>query len=83
MSIGFIVLSTLGIVVFFHGGVDRPVGGVFIGLTLVYVSEFLATFNVPVAERALGFFRLGTGAWLMYLTWAVALNFTSGYNLPV
>ena len=83
MSIAFTVISTLGIVVFFHNGVDRPVGGVFIGLTLVYVSEFFATFKVPVAERALGFFRLGTGGWLLYLTWAVALNFTSGYHLPV
>jgi hypothetical protein len=83
MSIAFIIISTLGIVVFFHNGVDRPVGGVFIGLTLVYISEFFATFKFPVAERALGFFRLGTGGWLMYLTWAVALNFTSGYHLPV
>jgi hypothetical protein len=83
VSIAFLVISTLGIVVFFHNGADRPVGGVFIGLALVYISEFLATFKLPGAERALGFFRLGTGGWLMYLTWAVALNFTSGYHLPV
>jgi hypothetical protein len=28
-------------------------------------------------ERATGFFRLGTGLWLMYLVFAVALNFIS------
>jgi hypothetical protein len=33
------------------------------------------------ATRALGVFRLLTGAWLIYLTWAAALNFASGFNL--
>jgi hypothetical protein len=36
-----------------------------------------------VGERALGFSRLLTGAWLMYLTFAVTLNTTSGFHLPV
>jgi hypothetical protein len=49
----------------------------------VYVSEFFASLRVPVGERVLGFFHLGTGLWLMYLTFAVTLNFTSGYTLPV
>jgi hypothetical protein len=30
-----------------------------------------------------GFFRLGTGLWLMYLVFAVALNFILGYTLPL
>jgi hypothetical protein len=34
-------------------------------------------------ERGLGFFRIGTGLWLMYLTFAVALNFVLDYNLPL
>ena len=34
-------------------------------------------------ERALGFFHLGTGLWLMYLTWATVLNIASGYHLPL
>lgn len=103
MSVAFTNISALGIVVFFHNH-DNPVGGLFIGLTCIYVSEFFASLLVrttpppvgaaPVigpptektplgrlAERALGFFHLGTGFWLMYLTWAVVLN--CGYSLPV
>lgn len=34
-------------------------------------------------ERALGFFHLGTGFWLMYLVFAVALNFVLKYTLPL
>jgi hypothetical protein len=34
-------------------------------------------------ERALGFSRLVTGAWLMYLTFAATLNTTSGTHLPL
>jgi hypothetical protein len=34
-------------------------------------------------ERALGFSRLVTGAWLMYLTFAATLNATSGTHLPL
>jgi hypothetical protein len=83
MCVAFTALSALGIVVFFHQGVDRPVGGVFIGLAAVYVSEFFATIGVPRAEKVLGFFRLGTAGWLMYLTWAVTLNFAAGYHLTV
>jgi hypothetical protein len=59
------------------------VAGLFIGLMCVYVSEFFASLRVPIGERALGFFHLGTGLWLMYLTFAVTLNFTSGYTLPI
>lgn len=33
--------------------------------------------------RALGVFHLLTGAWLLYLTWAVTLNFASGFKLWV
>ena len=36
-----------------------------------------------VAVRALGFFRLGTGFWLMYLVFAVTLNFVLRYTLPL
>jgi hypothetical protein len=34
-----------------------------------------------MGERALGFFHLITGGWLMYLTFAVTLNLTSGTHL--
>jgi hypothetical protein len=88
MTVAFLLISILGVVVFFKAG-DDPVGGLFIGLACVYVSEFFATLGPDVprlsgpGERALGFFHLGTGLWLMYLVWAVALNFILKYTLPV
>ena len=33
-----------------------------------------------LGERVLGIFRIGTGLWLMYLTFAAALNFILNYN---
>jgi hypothetical protein len=52
MAVPFTVLSALGIVVFFKAG-DWPVGLVFVGLTAVYVSEFLASmFMLPRARLA-------------------------------
>ena len=88
MSIAFLIISVLGIIVFFHAG-DHPVGGLFIGLTGVYVGEFLANLagDAPrlsaSGQRLLGIFHIGTGLWLMYLTYAVGLNFAAGYNLPL
>lgn len=88
MAVAFTLISILGIIVFFKVG-DSPVGGVFIGLTCVYVADFFASLgqDFPAvgrgAERALGFFRIGTGFWLMYLTFAVALNYVLGYTLPL
>jgi hypothetical protein len=64
-----VLLSILGIIVFF-GVHDAPVAGVFIGLTCVYLTEFFASLKPDrpaigaMAERALGFFRIGTGFWL-------------------
>lgn len=87
MAIGFLLLSILGIVAFFGSG-DAPVGGLFIGLTGVYVGEFLVSLAPAVerigrfGERFLGFFHLGTGLWLMYLMWAVVLDFVLKYTLP-
>jgi hypothetical protein len=95
MSIGFTIISVLGMVVFF--GADAwPVGLLFAGLTAVYVTEFFA--SVPLGgnrasstgrgkllalgEKGLGFFHIATGIWLMYLTFATTLNITSGYKLP-
>lgn len=84
MCIAYTVISALGVVVFFnHASADYPVGGLFIGLTLIYISDFFASFGVPLGERALGFLHLGTGLWLMYLTFATALNFSSGFHLTL
>ncbi len=109
MAVSFIFISVLGIIVFFKAH-DAPVGGLFIGLTCVYVSDFFATLflHVPpirgpsepglatapptppeptalseLGERALGFFHLGTGLWLIYLTFAATLNIASGMDLPL
>ena len=88
VTVAFLVISVLGIVVFFKSH-DNPVAGVFIGLTCVYVAEFFATLGPDAprlsrpGSRALGFFHLGTGAWLMYLVFAVALNFVLKYSLPL
>jgi hypothetical protein len=45
MSIPFLIISILGVVVFFSAG-GWPVGVLFIGLALVYLSEFLASFRI-------------------------------------
>jgi hypothetical protein len=109
MAVSFIFISVLGIIVFFDAH-DAPVGGLFIGLTCVYVSDFFATLflHVPptrgptepgaapaptprpeptalseLGEQALGFFHLGTGLWLIYLTFAATLNIASGMDLPL
>jgi hypothetical protein len=88
MTIVFLLISILGVIVFFKVG-DAPVGGVFIGLVCVYAADFFASLKPDLpklggaAERALGFFRLGTGFWLMYLVFAVTLNFVLKYTLPL
>jgi len=89
MALAFTMISALGIVVFFKAS-DWPVGLLFIGLTLIYVSDIFASARglVPerisgLGERSLGFWHLLTGLWLMYLTWATALNFASGMKLPL
>jgi hypothetical protein len=88
MCIAFLLISILGIIVFFNVH-DAPVGGVFIGLACVYVTEFFASLKIDLptvgaaAERALGFVRIGTGLWLMYLVFAVVLNSVLRYTLPM
>jgi hypothetical protein len=82
MSVAFTTLSALGITVFFHAG-DWPVGLLFVGLAGVYVCEFIVTLGAKRFERLLGLVRVLTGLWLMYLTFAVTLNFAAGFHLPV
>ena len=82
------MISILGIIVFFSAG-DHPVGGLFIGLTCVYLGELVASLKPvlpgigPLGERALGFFHLTVGFWLMYLVFAVVLDTTLNYTLPM
>jgi hypothetical protein len=88
MAVAFLLISILGIIVFFKVG-DSPVGGVFIGLACVYAADIFASLKPDLpelgarAERVMGFFRLGTAFWLMYLVFAVALNFVLKYTLPL
>jgi hypothetical protein len=82
MSVAFMVISAMGATVFFKIG-DWPVGALFLGLFAVYFSDFFASIGVKLGERALGFFHLVTGAWLMYLAYAVAVDFAIGYHWRV
>jgi hypothetical protein len=51
---------------------------------IVFFASLAPDFpEFAIAERIMGFFRLGAGFWLMYLTFAVALNFILGYDLPL
>jgi hypothetical protein len=93
MSIPFIIISVLGLTVFFRAG-DWPLGLLFTGLAVVYVAEFVATFKIGVkadaeghestniGEKALGLSHIVVGLWLMYLTFATTLNIASDMNLP-
>jgi hypothetical protein len=85
MAISFTLISILGMIVFFDVG-DAGVGGLFLGLTLVYLSDIAGTFKLggpAIGERLLGFFHIGTGLWLIYLMYGVTLNFAAGFKLPV
>jgi hypothetical protein len=82
MSIPFLVLSALGAVVFF-GVSDNPVGGLFVGLALVYFCDFFASLGSGLWERLLGVAHVVTGLWLMYLTVAAVLNMARGFHLPL
>lgn len=88
MAIGFLLISILGVIAFF-GAHDNPVGGLFIGLTCVYVADIFASLapDLPkvgkAGQRALGFFHITTGFWLMYLMFATVLDFVLAYTLPL
>lgn len=81
MCIAFMVISALGATVFFTVG-DWPVGALFVGLFLVYLIEFFVALHVPMAERALGLVHILVGLWLMYLTFAVVVDFALGFHWP-
>jgi hypothetical protein len=93
MSIPFIIVSVLGLIVFFDAG-DWPLGLLFSGLAAVYVAEFAASFRIGVktepdgqesisfGEKGLGAAHVLVGLWLMYLTFATVLDVASGFDLP-
>ncbi|HEV3086931.1 MAG TPA: hypothetical protein VGX96_06860 [Candidatus Elarobacter sp.] len=77
MAIPFSLLGILGALVFFTAG-DAPVGILFIGLTLVYLTEIPTNFGVFAGRRLIGLWQMLTGIWLMYLTYGVAMNLALG-----
>jgi hypothetical protein len=79
MCIAFMIISAMGATVFFAAG-DWPVGLLFLGLFAIYFSDFFASVGLKVGERMLGLFHLATGLWLMYLAYAVAVDFSIGYH---
>jgi len=82
MCVAFFIISVVGLVVFFVAG-DWAVGLLFVGLALIYLSDFFAAIGVKLGERALGFWHIVTGLWLMYLMLGVVFNFALGWKLPV
>jgi hypothetical protein len=57
------------------------VGLLFVGLALVYVCDFFMAFGSQLSIRLLGVVHTVTGLWLMYLTFAVTLDFAAGFRL--
>jgi prepilin signal peptidase PulO-like enzyme (type II secretory pathway) len=82
MCVAYAAISALGAVVTFKVA-DWPVGLVFLGLLVIYISDFFVVVGIRPAERVLGLFRLATGCWLIYLTYAVVLNFSLSYHWPL
>ncbi|MGZ4337890.1 MAG: hypothetical protein ACXVRA_11310 [Gaiellaceae bacterium] len=81
MAIPFAVLSVLGVLVFWHAG-DRPVVGLFVGLTLIYLTEIPTRFTGwALGERIGGLWQLATGGWLMYLTLGAVLELTNDWHI--
>ena len=76
------LISAAGANVFFAAG-DWPVGLLFVGLFTVYFFDFFASIGLRLGELGLGFFHLVTGAWLMYLAYATAVDFAIGYHWRV
>jgi hypothetical protein len=80
MSIAFLALSVLGAIVFFAAS-DVPVAILFVGLSLIYLSEFPYRFGFfAMGGRFVAIFQLLTGLWLMYLTWSAVVNFALGWK---
>jgi len=81
MAIAFLILSLLGVYVFFSAN-DVPVAIVFIGLCLIYLTEIPARFLKSAAvARIVGLWQFITGIWLMYMTIATVVNLSLGGKL--
>jgi succinate-acetate transporter protein len=80
MAIPFALISILGITVFV-GAHDAPLVILFVGLTLIYLTEIPGKFAGSAGlARLTGLWQLLTGIWLMYLTYATAINLSLGVH---
>jgi hypothetical protein len=83
MAIAFFLISVLGVIIFVSAN-DIPVAIVFIGLTLIYLTESPTRFGLfPKGAMLVAIFQLLTGIWLMYLTFAVTMNLAIAAQLWV
>ncbi|HEY1857300.1 hypothetical protein [Acidocella sp.] len=80
MAIAVFMLSVLGVIVF-QGAGDIPVAILFVGLSLIYITEIpTRLFSWSFGGRLIGLWQVLTGLWLIYLTYGVVLNFALGYH---
>jgi len=80
MLIPFFLMSLLGLGVFAAIN-DYPLVILFVFVTLIYLAEFPAKFgHQPRWERLVGLWQFLAGFWLVYLTYATALNASLGYH---
>lgn len=82
MCVAYLLISSLGALVFFASG-DWPVGVLFIGLALIYISDFFASIGSARGLHSLGFWHCLTGLWLMYLMFATGVNLSLGWHWPL
>lgn len=84
MAIAFFLISLLGFIVFMRAN-DWPVWVLFVGLMAIYVADFFVSFGLgkPASLKIMGLLHTVTGFWLMYLTFAIVLNLSSGMHLPL
>lgn len=83
MAIAFLAISVLGVIVFAKAD-DIPVMFVFIGLSLIYLTEIptrLAGWSV--GGRFVALWQVLTGIWLMYLTYGVTVDTALGYHWKI
>ena len=84
MEIACFLVSLLGSIVFLRAG-DWSVWLLFSGLMAIYVADFFVSFGrgLPGSVKTMEFLHIVTGLWLMYLTFAIVLDLSSGMHLPL
>ena len=80
MAIPILALGLVGAYSFHRAG-DIPAMILFIGLSLIYISEIYSRFtNNPVGLKMVAAFQLLTGIWLLYLFMGITLNTANGLH---